>query len=356
MNRHILLATALRAMTASVSSSAVHGRVRKSTRWGVISLPCRSTISRIPPRSVSARPGPRTPRTGPPSRGRPPRRSQPRSRSNSRARPRHDPAHLRVDGGVAQVRAVGDAQPADVAASAPPASRSRRPGCECRSRGSGPAITDSISAASSTVRAHRADVLERLPARDARVALVAAAGVERDPAHRGLEAEERRSARRGCGPSRRRRCRARTGTSRSPPRRRTRRSTRPGSGRGFQGLRVVGKTGLWPDAAVAELRHVRLADHDRARRPSAARPPCRPRRARSRGRRPTPTRADALGGDQVLDADGHARERPDVLAGGEPLLGARASARGLRRRRREGVDLRVELLDPVQRRVHDLDR
>lgn len=34
MKRHILFTTALRPTTALVRSSAVHGRVTKSTRWG----------------------------------------------------------------------------------------------------------------------------------------------------------------------------------------------------------------------------------------------------------------------------------------------------------------------------------
>ena len=53
MNFHILLTTALRVITASVSSSAVHGRRTKSTKCGVICAPYLSTSVRNPRKSDS---------------------------------------------------------------------------------------------------------------------------------------------------------------------------------------------------------------------------------------------------------------------------------------------------------------
>ena len=161
----------------------------------------------------------------------------------------------------------------------------------------------------------------------------------------------------GCGSSRRRRCRWRTARRRTPPRHPSRRSSRPRSVARFHGLRVVSKTGLWPTPAVAELRHVGLADDDGAgvlqpldddvvlvrhevvvesATPSTVRMPL----VATRSLMPIGTPASGPGSSPAASL------RVDRLG---------RSARHVGRRRAEGVDVRLEHLHPAQRRLGHLD-
>lgn len=101
-------------------------------------------------------------------------------------RPIDDATHRRIDHGVAPIRAVGDTKASDAALQAAQlidvgrdtvAVPIVRAGDDRQHQG---AVPDRAR--------HRADVLERLPARDARVARIAAPGIERHAAERRLEA------------------------------------------------------------------------------------------------------------------------------------------------------------------------
>ena len=109
--------------------------------------------------------------------------------------------------------------------------------------------------------------------------------------------------------------------------------------------------------AVAELRDVGLANHDRAGPAQALdhdivlighevaiddRAGCG---------------ADAAGQDEVLDAQGDAGERADLLPRRDARLQlARLAPRQLRRRRAERVQRRFEALHPVEDGIDHLDR
>ena len=235
MKRHILLHTALRAIIASVNSSAVQGRCRKATRCGDISCSRPFAIRRMPVRSRLERH--ERPEGGErilPARVAPPRRGQPRSRSNTRHGLADHAPDLRVDGGVAPVRAVGDrAGPSGRPAARTPASRSRgwaaSGGRAGRGRRSRPASAPRRPRSGSSGRCARATPSPRRRGSARRGSPGRAApGPSRPSCRRG------RSGPRGCGSSRRRRCRSRTAqtpqaTEAPEPAARAARASAPGS-------------------------------------------------------------------------------------------------------------------------------
>ena len=111
-------------------------------------------------------------------------------------------------------------------------------------------------------------------------------------------------------------------------------------------------------ADPAEGRRVRLAEHDRAGALHAL-----DHRGVLGGHvvaveRRAECRAHPLGHDEVLHREGHAVERPEQSTPShQGALGRlRLPPRGLVGQRHKGVELRIDPLDPVEDRVHDLDR
>ena len=229
----------------------------------------------------------------------------------------HQPPHLGIDGRVAPVRAVGDAQSAQLAlGAAPPVEVGRRQAvaiAPVRSR-----RDREHERAVGHRPAQRTDVLERFPPGDAGIALVARAGIERDAPHRGLEAVDSAVRRRdphrdaavaadgdGTHAGRHRHAGARARAAR-----RERRV--PGIARRLEQRVVTG-------GAVAELRGVRLADDDRA----GVAQPLDHHVVLVRTQSWYATEADVAAGprqDEVLDADGHAGQRADLLPGDQASL------------------------------------
>ena len=112
-----------------------------------------------------------------------------------------------------------------------------------------------------------------------------------------------------------------------------------------------------PDAAVAKLRNIGLAKDDGARRlePLDADVVLVRHKVAIPGR--THYRQNVFGGDKVLDADRHARERTRILARGN--LGVDGACRGERdfwRRRAECVDVRFKRVHAAKRRFCHLSR
>ena len=125
-------------------------------------------------------------------------------------------AHRRLDRLVAPSRPVSALRPGFGAARGAAIQSTSPAGSDKRSRGSGPAMTDSISAASATLRVIGPTCSIDSQPEDAGQGFVAAAGPKRHAAHRRLDADKSRKAKRECGSSRRRRCRSRAG--KRPPR------------------------------------------------------------------------------------------------------------------------------------------
>ena len=115
--------------------------------------------------------------------------------------------------------------------------------------------------------------------------------------------------------------------------------------------------GVRAGRAVGELVQVGLADQHRARalqaldrgRVEVGHPVREQRRAVGGG--------DASGRVQVLDRDRDAVQGPEMVAGHDRRLGGVGGGAGaLRRHRDEGVQLRLQPLDPGKRRLGHLDR
>ena len=188
-------------------------------------------------------------------------------------------------------------------------------------------------------------MFERFPARHAGIAFVPAARIERHPAHRRLDAVEPAKRRRECGSIRRHRCRSRTARRRPRPTAPEPALDPPEVMSRFQGLRVARENRIVADAAVAEFRHIGLADDDGAGRLEPLdHDVVLVRHEVAIERRPH-DRQDILGGDEVLDADRHAGQRAGVFAGRDlGVDGGGRRARHIGRRRAEGVDVRFERL------------
>ena len=217
-------------------------------------------------------------------------------------------------------------------------------------------MTESMSAESATVRVIGPICSIPLPAGDAGVALVPAAGVERHPSHRRLDPHEPAEGRRN--PHRA----AAVAADRERPDASRHCGARARAGAAGRALQVPGvarrlEHGVVARAAVAELRHVGLAEDDGAGRPQAL-----DRHVVLVGHKTlvgdgARDGRQVLGADEVLDADRHARKRPRVLASldaGVHLPGGGAGIVG--RRRAEGVQVRLHFFHVGDHRVRDLDR
>ena len=202
---------------------------------------------------------------------------------------------------------------------------------------------------------HRADMLDPLPTGDAGVALVARTGIERHPPHGRLDPHEPAEGRRN--PHRA----AAVAADRERPdasRHRGARARAGAAGGAFRVPRVARRLehGVVARAAVAELRHVGLAEDDGAGRLQAL-----DRHVVLLGQETlvgdgARDGRQVLGADEVLDADRHTRERPRVLASldaGVHLPGGGAGIVG--RGRAEGVQVRLHLFHVGDHRVRDLD-
>ena len=174
--------------------------------------------------------------------------------------------------------------------------------------------------------AHRADMFEALPTRDARVAFITAAGIERHASHRRFDAVNSRMRRRNADRSaavaadgkrhfaaRHRRAGTRAGAAR-------RHVEIPRIARGFE-HRVVAHT------AVAEFRHVGLSDDDRVGLFEALDDHVVFVGYKVLVRRRAGHGPDARRADEVLDADRHACQCAHLVAAAECVLPPGAPAR-----------------------------
>ncbi len=191
-------------------------------------------------------------------------------------------------------------------------------------------------------------MFDRFPTRYAGIALIATARIEGHPAHRCLHAEKAAMRRRDAngaaavGPD---------GEGRHAGRHRGARARARPTRRHVEVPRIAGrrKDGVVADAAVAEFRHVGLADDDGA----GGLEPLDADVVLVRHEVPVPGRPhhgeDVLGGDEVLDADRHAGQHARILAGRDlGVDGLGGCARHIGRRGAECVDVRFEHVHAAQ--------